>query len=84
MTALYWDRQDENKFSLFAGCSEVELATLTKRKKWWEAIIWMPDCYLKKRYGRLEDQMVSVEKIVQHFFDMANTDRPAMERPDTE
>lgn len=82
---LHWREYDNGKcMDLYCGCLEANLASLVKATKWWEAVIWLPGIQPKKQYAPLEDQKADVEAQVRHWFDMANTSRPAMERGDEE
>lgn len=84
---LHWIKSDDEKsYALFCGCNEHELAWLRLSNKgvWWEAVIWLPGLLPTKQYAPLESQMEDVERKVDHWFGMANTSRPAMDRPDAD
>lgn len=81
MPDLYWVGSDDDKrMELRCGLLDVDLATLTKAKKWWEATIWLPGI-TPKQYGPLESQKSEIEKLVERWFGLANTSRPAMDDP---
>jgi hypothetical protein len=82
MAQLYWDEDEKGKaFHLRAGCLETIIASLYRRTKWWEAVIWLPDIGPTKQYAPLEFQKEDVAKQCEHWFGLANTSRPAMDDP---
>jgi hypothetical protein len=81
MTDLYWQGDGEAQY-LYAGCCDSEIARVRKRKKWWSAVIWLPDVSTDKEFDTLEKLKPAIEAKVRAWFDLAN--RPASERPDHE
>jgi hypothetical protein len=75
---LWWTISDCGRHRwLRAGLNENPIAWLHKREKHWEAIIWLPDITAPRKYGPLAEQVDDVETACRHWFDMANTSRPA-------
>lgn len=84
---FHWIKSEDGKqYALLAGYNEYEMAWLQLPNKgiWWRATIWLPGIAPTKEYAPLEFQMEDVELKVQHWFGMANTSRPAMDRPDAD
>ena len=78
---LYWESEDDGDcLTLFAGVNDTELAVLRKRRKWWEAIIWIPGVHAAKPYAPLEILQPEIEQKVRDWFALASTHRPAMDR----
>lgn len=78
---LHWEEEEKGKvLYLYAGVNNTELAMLQKRRKWWEAIIWVPGIYSSKPYAPLEVLQPEIEQKVRDWFALANTDRPAAEK----
>lgn len=80
MIDLWWEEVGDKALELRAGCLEIDIASLSKAKTWWEATIWLPGIRTEKQYGPLDEQKADVEAKVQHWFGLANTSRPAMDR----
>lgn len=53
---------------LYAGGNPEPLATLDKRAKYWEAVIWLPGVSPRKQYAPLEDQQADVEERIRQWF----------------
>ena len=67
---------------LFVGCLEEHIASIersNKGKKWSIQCELPGICFPKKWYDRFEARKV-VEPLIQHWFHMTQTDRPATER----
>ncbi len=79
---LRWEGDDKDQY-LFAGCLEVELAWLNKRKVQWSGVIWLPGLSVKE-FNTLPAHKKNIEDIVSHWFGLANTSLPAMEQSEDE
>lgn len=79
MMDLHWSGDDKNQW-LFAGCNEVELAWLSKRDVQWAACLWLPGIDRGREYNTLAAHKKNIEEKVQHWFGLANTSLPAMDR----
>lgn len=75
---LHWVEEDHGTcLTLFAGVNGAELAVLNKRRKWWEATVWVPGVYSARAYAPLEELRPEIEEKVRRWFALANTNRPA-------
>lgn len=52
MIQLRWEGDDKNQW-LFAGCNDIELAWLEKRRKLWSAAVWLPGIDCGREYNTL-------------------------------
>lgn len=67
---LHWEGNNSHQ-SLFAGDNPTELAWLEKRKKYWSAVVWLPDISPAKRYAPLEEHQRDIERQVLAWFELA-------------
>jgi hypothetical protein len=79
MVELRWEGDDKDQF-LFAGCNTNELAWLQKRTVQWDSTVWVPGIDIGKRYNTLAAHQKIIEEKVQHWFGLALTNTPAMDK----
>lgn len=80
---LYWFASEDGKHEeLYCGCSDVRLASISKCNKWWEGFIWMDGISPDKTYAPYAQMKADIEDRLRRFFELSNTNRPAMDSND--